>query len=353
MVDKFEPVCRRMEWLDPFYKTIWEKAYENAIPISGTFELTPRCNFNCHMCYVHLPNEEICKYGKELSAEKWISLANEVKDAGTTWLCITGGEPLLHPEFEKIYINLAQMGFFITLQTNGSLVSNYKELFKKYPPRGVKITLYGASNDTYKKVCRVDNGFIKVHQGIQFLKKLNIPIKLISTITTDNIDDLEKMAFYAHINRLSWSFTGGIRNSLRGANANIDLVKVKDKIEESEKKKIKKYLKNPIDTERKPCTYCKDYRLGYWITWNGNIQYCSFLNEPQISIKEMRFIDAWKKLIKFEDDLDWPKECKTCNVASVCFKCSATLATHSGSVHKVNQEYCNKIKKYYKEVMEE
>ena len=87
----FEPACRRMEWLDPFYKAVWEKAFAEAIPISGTFELTPRCNFNCRMCYVHLKPEQIPKYGKELTAKEWINIARVAKEAGTTWLCVTGG----------------------------------------------------------------------------------------------------------------------------------------------------------------------------------------------------------------------------------------------------------------------
>ena len=65
---EFESACSRMEWLDPFYKAVWEKAFVDAIPISGTFELTPRCNFRCRMCYVHLEPSEIPKYGKELTA---------------------------------------------------------------------------------------------------------------------------------------------------------------------------------------------------------------------------------------------------------------------------------------------
>ncbi|MFR2769413.1 MAG: radical SAM protein [Thomasclavelia sp.] len=102
-----------MEWLDPFYKQVWQKAFDDAIPISGTFELTPRCNFNCKMCYVHLLEKDIPKYGKELSAKKWIDIAKQAKEAGTTWLCITGGEPLLHPEFEEIYTQLSKMGFLL------------------------------------------------------------------------------------------------------------------------------------------------------------------------------------------------------------------------------------------------
>lgn len=195
MTYKFEPACNRMEWLDPFYKQVWQKAFDDAIPISGTFELTPRCNFNCKMCYVHLLEKDIPKYGKELSAKKWIDIAKQAKEAGTTWLCITGGEPLLHPEFEEIYTQLSKMGFFITLQTNASLIPKYQKLFENYPPRSIKITLYGSNNETYKKVCQIDNGFTKVHQSIQLLKKMNIPIQLVSTITKQNLDDIKKNGF--------------------------------------------------------------------------------------------------------------------------------------------------------------
>ena len=133
---EFEPACRRMEWLDPFYKAVWERAFADAIPISGTFELTPRCNFNCRMCYVHLQPEQIPRYGRELSAGEWLRIAEEAKEAGTTWLCITGGEPLMHPEFETIYRELTQMGFFITLQTNASLIrGRMAELLEECPPR--------------------------------------------------------------------------------------------------------------------------------------------------------------------------------------------------------------------------
>ena len=160
---EFEPACRRMEWLDPFYKAVWERAFADAIPISGTFELTPRCNFNCRMCYVHLKPEQIPKFGRELKAKEWLRIAEEAKAAGTTWLCITGGEPLMHPEFETIYKELTQMGFFITLQTNASLIQGKAaKLLEDYPPKGVKITLYGASDETYEAVCGVKEGLKKV-----------------------------------------------------------------------------------------------------------------------------------------------------------------------------------------------
>lgn len=350
MVYEFEPACRRMEWLDPFYKQVWEKAYQDAIPISGTFELTPRCNFNCRMCYVHLLDKDIPKYGKELSAKQWIDLANQAKKAGTTWLCITGGEPFLHPEFEEIYKELAKMGFFITLQTNGSLIVQYKELLENYPPHCIKITLYGISDETYQKVCGIQNGFTKVNQGIQLLKQMHIPIQLVSTIINQNVNELKKIAFYAYINKISWVFTGGIKSSLRGIKTSVDNLIVQENNDKSLKEKIKYLINNPINIERKPCTLCKDYRLGYWITWDGNMRFCSFLNEPMNPIKNKSFQEAWEQLIKFEDNLNWPQECYSCEVQNICYKCIATLATHSGNIKKVDDKYCQKIKKYYKEI---
>lgn len=348
---EFEPACRRMEWLDPFYKAVWEKAFADAIPISGTFELTPRCNFNCRMCYVHLKPEQIPKFGRELNAKEWLRIAEEAKEAGTTWLCITGGEPLMHPEFETIYKELAQMGFFITLQTNASLIQGKAaKLLEDYPPKGVKITLYGASDETYEAVCGVKEGLKKVNAGIQTLKHLEIPVQLVSTVIRQNLDDVRKMAFYAYINGLPWMATGGVKQSARGADSEAKDVRVEENLEAQRKESIRRRLKEaPVNIERKPCTYCKDYRLGYWVTWNGDMRFCSFMNEPNIPVRDMAFKDAWKALIDYEEALDWPKECYTCKVQKACFKCAGELAAECQSPHQVSEEFCNRVKKYYDE----
>ena len=106
--------------------------------------------------------------------------------------------------------------------------------------------------------------------------------------------------------------------------------------------------KNYIDPQRKPCTYCKDYRIGYWILWNGDMRFCSFLNKPNLSLYHLSFQEAWSKLLDYEDQLDWPIECKTCSVNKLCLKCAASLATESGSIDQVDKQKCQLIKEYYK-----
>lgn len=347
MNQEFEPACRRMEWLDPFYKAVWEKAFADAIPISGTFELTPRCNFACRMCYVHLKEEEIPKYGKEFTAKEWIQIAQESKDAGTTWLCITGGEPLTHPEFETIWKELSQMGFFITLQTNASLIKGrMAELLERYPPKRVKVTLYGTNDDVYQKVCRVEKGFTRTDAGIRTLKEMKIPIDLVSTVIQQNQDDAMKMAFYAYMHGLSWAGTGNIRKSVRGADYDVQDFLIKESSREPGGTIIQSdpAKKKVMDMNRKPCMYCRDYRVGYWVLWNGTMSFCSFINETGLSIRELPFPEAWKRLVELEDALEWPEECHGCTVKNECIKCAATLATECGSLSKVNKEFCDKVK---------
>lgn len=333
MSDDFEPACRRMEWLDPFYKQVWEKAFAEGIPISGTFELTPRCNFSCKMCYVHLKPEEIPQNGVELTAKEWLRIAEEAKEAGTTWLCITGGEPLLHPEFPLIWERLTKMGFFLTLQTNASLIrGKMLDLLDRCPPRQVKVTLYGSDDDVYRAVCGVENGFTQVNEGIHNLMSVGIPVTLVSTIIRQNRDDVERMAFYAYRHGLKWLPTASVKPSLRGAGTDALSVAVTEKLEAQRRHAMEARLREGrfLDTSRKPATYCKDYRLGYWVVWNGMMRFCSFLNEPNIPVGEVGFPAAWQQLLQYEEELDWPAECKTCQAAKVCQRCAATVAAERG-----------------------
>lgn len=350
MSQEFEPACRRMEWLDPFYKQVWEKAFADGIPISGTFEITPRCNFDCKMCYVHLKPEQIPRHGRELTAKEWLRIAEGARAAGTTWLCITGGEPLLHPEFPEIWRQLTQMGFFLTLQTNASMiVGKMAELLEQYPPRRVKITLYGTNDDVYEAVCGVKNGFTRVNDGIYTLMNMGIPVELVSTVIHQNAEDVERMAFYAYRHNLPWTVSGGLKPSLRGADTDAEAVRLEEKNRPVTAQQMDELLKHPVNPDRKPCTYCRNYRLGYWVTWNGEMRFCSFLNEPHIPVWKMTFREAWGRLLQYQENLNWPAECYCCEARSVCRKCIGALAAESGGVDQVPAEYCRAVQQMYQE----
>lgn len=124
-------------------------------PANGTFELTVRCNLHCKMClFRHDDSENPDIMAKELTAEQWENIAKQAAGAGTGSLLITGGEPMIRKDFCDIWERIYKQGFLITLYTNASLITpEIMETLAKYPPHKIGVTLYGASEETYKAVC--------------------------------------------------------------------------------------------------------------------------------------------------------------------------------------------------------
>lgn len=61
---------------------------------SGGFELTPLCNFDCKMCYVHLTKGQMVSESKLLTTRQWIDIMEQAVDAGIMHADLTGGECL-------------------------------------------------------------------------------------------------------------------------------------------------------------------------------------------------------------------------------------------------------------------
>ena len=106
-----------MDWMDDaatVERMLLERAKQTGTPASGSIELLPLCNMNCDMCYVRLSREELERQGRLRTAEEWLEIGRQMKDAGVLFLLLTGGEPFLYPEFRKVYLGLRQMGMILT-----------------------------------------------------------------------------------------------------------------------------------------------------------------------------------------------------------------------------------------------
>ena len=160
-------------------KYLQHAAAKRGVPLSGTFELSPCCNMDCRMCYVRKTRKEVESEGGEIPWEKWLSLAEECRKAGTLFLLLTGGEPFLYPGFRELYQELSKMGFMVSMNTNGTMITD------------MNITLYEASNETYGRLCRNPNGYTQTVQAVRMLKEAGISVKLNASMTPYNIDDLD------------------------------------------------------------------------------------------------------------------------------------------------------------------
>ena len=149
-------------------------------PYTASFELTPLCNFDCKMCYVHLRSNQL---GQErvLSTEEWIDILQQAIDEGIMYADLTGGECLTHPGFKQIYLYLIERGVKVAILTNGQLLSeDMVAFFSKYPPSVIQITVYGSCNAAYEKITG-KAAFSDVIQGIELAKRAGLNVRLVVT----------------------------------------------------------------------------------------------------------------------------------------------------------------------------
>lgn len=113
-------------------------------PLSMTWELTNRCNFNCPFCYIHNPSNTSKEECIEYRFEEIQSELDKLIERGLFICYLTGGECLFHPDFEKIYLYLKKAGVLVAVLTNAALLTEkHISMFKKYKPYKVEVSIYG------------------------------------------------------------------------------------------------------------------------------------------------------------------------------------------------------------------
>ena len=156
------------------------KARDRGIPISGTFELTPLCNLDCKMCYVHLKKAQMQRT-QLLMADQWKRIMQQAIDEGMMYARLTGGECLTYPGFREVYLFLRDRGIETVILTNGMLLDEDLTAFlQNAPPAMIQVSLYGAGEDTYEQVTGM-RAFSRVMENIRRIKAADLPITIAVT----------------------------------------------------------------------------------------------------------------------------------------------------------------------------
>ncbi len=126
---------------------------DQRIPVSGSIDVTMRCNLRCQHCYI--PCETRAAQSEpepELSLAEIQRMLDEFADAGCFWLLLTGGEPFLRKDFLDIYAHAKRKGMVLTIFTNGTLLTPQTADYLRNCAINWQISLYGATQATYERV---------------------------------------------------------------------------------------------------------------------------------------------------------------------------------------------------------
>ena len=151
-------------------------------------ELTDRCNLQCLHC-----GSSCSERNKEyLDADKVIEIVRSVSEyEPRVHICLTGGEPLLYPEFKRITKELAKTHVFWSLVTNATLVNDdIASLLEETGAYSVSVSLDGDVH-AHNKLRQSETAYDRAIQGICCLRRHDIPVQITTVVNKDNLYDLE------------------------------------------------------------------------------------------------------------------------------------------------------------------
>jgi heme d1 biosynthesis radical SAM protein NirJ len=151
------------------------------------WNLIRRCNLTCKHCYATAADKD---FPGELTTPQIFEVMQDLKQFGVPVLILSGGEPLMHPDIFDISHRAKDMGFYVGLSSNGTLIdeSNIDTI------RAVNYNYVGISIDgmreTHDRFRRKQGSFDEALRGIRLCREAGIKIGLRFTLTEDNFHDL-------------------------------------------------------------------------------------------------------------------------------------------------------------------
>lgn len=177
-----------------FMRRFSARTQERRVPFVGMLELTSRCNLRCVHCYLGPQEEQHRKRAAELTTAEVFRLLDEMAEAGTLNLTITGGDPMMRPDFADIYRHARTRGLLVSVFCDGILVTDrIVELFRELPPSTVEVSIYGATAETYERITRVPGSYVKFVAGVRRLLDGGIRTAFKTVLMTLNRHELPEM----------------------------------------------------------------------------------------------------------------------------------------------------------------
>lgn len=336
-------------------------------PIVAQMEATFRCPLHCEHCYSDCyNNRQMAK--KELSTRQIKEILDKCKEDEVFWFCFTGGDPLMREDFAEIYCYAKNLGFITTIFS--SLIPlNQKilETFKRYPPFNIETTLNAATFQKYKEITRT-NFFKKQIEAIRRLQKNNLPIRVKTQITRQNIGQIDR------IKRLVESLGLKFRPStMICARLNGDTYPCHLRVEPKEAVRVNKHygyfeeeeeqlphqrldLKKLIgEPKTDKLLSCAAGGHAFWITTQGRMTVCSILRKPDYDLlkKGHTVKEGFYRLTEEVHSLRFKNKksrCRSCKYRLICKWCPARAYLEKGSLEEPIEYFCQQVKEVLKRV---
>lgn len=334
-----------------FSRRFHDKLGTLRLPLEGSIELSHRCNLKCAQCYVNEPAADEGIRQRELTVSDWSGIMDELAAQECLWLLLTGGEPLLHPDFLEIYTRAREKGFIVTLFTNGTLITPaVADHLVRWRPFAVEISLYGHTQATFEAVTGIPGSYERCRRGIRLLLERKIPLILKTAVLTLNQHELWDMENWAKELGLQFRFDAAMNPRLNGSRTPCSVRLSPEKVVEldlayaSRSKAWQSFWEEYHDPPANPAElfHCGAGESMFHIDPYGNLSVCMMLREPSYNLAAGSFAAGWQDFLAAvrNQKRRTQQPCTACSLISMCGQCAGWSQLEHGDQESPVEYLC-------------
>src|SRR5438876_2958106 len=338
-----------------FSMALHRRLSRSRIPLNGAIEVTRRCPLECAHCYNNLPMGDQGARRRELTYEEHCRLLDEIAGAGCLWLLYTGGEIFARKDFLDIYTYAKQKGLFITLFTNGTLITpKIADYLVEWQPFSIEITLYGRTKETYERLTGIPGSYARCMQGIRLLMERRLPLKLKTVGVTINKHEIWAMKQFAEELGLEFKFDSMINARIDCSQSPLAVRLTPEEIVEldlhdperaDEWRMLYKNTSSfaPSAKESEQVYICGGGINSFAVDPEGKMTICVLSHRDTYDLRAGSFREGWESFLSKvrEKKVTRVTKCRACALKGMCTMCPANGESEHGDPGEPVDFFCH------------
>lgn len=337
--------------IEPISDNIAGNYTQNNFLRSIHIEITSACNEHCLHCYIPDKHRE-----KIMSSDLFYKIIQEGRAMNIVNITISGGEPLIHPQFLNFLQNCRKLDLSVNVLTNLTLLT--EEIItemKKNSLLSVQTSIYSMDSEVHDSITQKSGSLEKTKSAIEKLIQANIPVQISCPVMKQNKDSFSGVVDWGESKNLPVLVNYVILTTYDHTNSNLvnrlSLKEIETAFTSQLSNDYVEYLfrsavkKCAVSGDSPICAVCR-YHLC--ISATGNVFPCvGWQNKIIDNVGKNSVKEIWEKSVKIKDlrQIKWndfPKclKCKDRGYCTVCMMKNAN-ENESGDIFKINNFHCN------------
>ncbi|RZI85384.1 MAG: radical SAM protein [Rubrivivax sp.] len=326
------------------------RALRLGIPLRVQVDLTYRCNERCVHCY--LDHED---HG-EMSTAEIKRVLDQLAEAGTFFLSISGGEIFMRRDLFEILEHARSRQFSIQLKTNAVMIRAAKA--KRLASLGiekVQISLYSHIAETHDAITKLPGSFKRTVEGARLLQEAGLQVSFANVLMADNAEHYQGVQALAAQMGMGYTVDATITPMMDGDRSTLAL-----NMDDAHRARVfqdRSLLGDQADNllaaptgprameEAYKTLPCSAGHTACYVSPYGDVYPCVQFPYKVGNVREQSFADIWRDSPQLNEvrairvsDLEG---CSSCTHGSSCSRCPG-LAYLEGNMRGPSIQDCEK-----------